>query len=92
MAEKISDNGVVRDMTSEEKAEIAVSDEQLALDKLNDLRRHRTFMLKETDWMSASDLTMDNNWKTYRQELRDITKTYKSISDSGFKWPTKPKE
>ena len=90
MAEKISENGVIRDMTSEEKAEIAVSDEQLALDKLNDLRRHRTFMLKETDWMSASDLTMDDNWKTYRQELRDITKTYKSMGDSEFKWPTKP--
>jgi hypothetical protein len=47
-------------------------------------------MLKETDWMSASDLTMDDNWKTYRQELRDITKTYKSMGDSEFKWPTKP--
>ena len=30
-------------------------------------------MLYETDWMANSDVTMSNDWKTYRQELRDIT-------------------
>ena len=28
--------------------------------------------------------------KTYRQSLRDITKTYKSMDDADFSWPTKP--
>jgi len=31
---------------------------------------------------------MSDAWKKYRQELRDITKTYKSPDN--VKWPTKP--
>ena len=46
----------------------------------------------ETDYMGHSDVTMSAEWKTYRQELRDITKTFKSISDKDFKFPEKPKE
>ena len=34
--------------------------------------------------------TMTDAQKTYRQSLRDITKTYKSMDDAGFSWPTKP--
>jgi len=49
-------------------------------------------LLKETDWMSASDLTMTDNWKIYRQALRDITKTYQSMDADGFVFPTKPTE
>ena len=36
--------------------------------------------------------TMSNDWKTYRQSLRDITKTFKSMSDKDFKFPEKPTE
>ena len=40
--------------------------------------------------MSLPDApTMSDAWKKYRQELRDITKTYKSLED--VKWPTAPK-
>ena len=31
---------------------------------------------------------MSDEMKTYRQALRDITKTYKTLDD--VKWPTKP--
>ena len=57
---------------------------------LADLRKQRNNLLAETDWLANSDVTMSAKWKTYRQELRDITKTYKSLNDDGFAFPTKP--
>ena len=43
--------------------------------------------------MSLPDApTMSDAWKKYRQDLRDITKTYKSMQDKGFTFPTKPTE
>jgi hypothetical protein len=33
---------------------------------------------------------MSDAWKNYRQELRDITKKFKSINDKDFKFPDKP--
>jgi len=59
---------------------------------LADLREQRNSLLAETDWMANSDVTMSNDWKTYRQSLRDITKTFKSMSDKDFKFPEKPTE
>ena len=53
------------------------------------LRLQRNGKLAESDWMANSDVTMSDAWKKYRQELRDITKTYKSLED--VKWPTAPK-
>ena len=45
-------------------------------------------ILSETDWRASSDLTMSDEWRTYRQALRDIT------SQEGFPnditWPTEP--
>ena len=59
-------------------------------EKLAELRHQRNNLLIETDWRASSDLTMSDEWKTYRQSLRDITKSYSSIDDAGFAWPTKP--
>ena len=59
---------------------------------LAELRTQRNILLAETDYMGNSDVTMSAKWKTYRQELRDITKTFKSMSDKDFKFPTKPTE
>ena len=57
--------------------------------KLDVLRAERNAKLAETDWMSLPDApTMSDAWKKYRQELRDITKTYKTLDD--VKWPTEP--
>jgi|TARA_B100001094_G_scaffold225835_1_gene220139 hypothetical protein len=57
---------------------------------LQRLREKRNSMLSKSDWRANSDVTMSDEWKTYRQALRDITKTYKSIQDDGFEWPTEP--
>ena len=59
---------------------------------LAELRTQRNILLSETDWWASSDLTMTDAQKKYRQDLRDITKTYQSLSDKDFAFPTKPKE
>ena len=58
--------------------------------RLKNLRAIRNILLSETDWRSGSDLTMSDAWKKYRQDLRDITKTFQGMSDKDFKFPTKP--
>ena len=57
---------------------------------LVELRAKRNVKLAETDWTQNRDVTLSNdaNWKTYRQALRDITKTYKTRDT--VKWPTEP--
>ena len=60
--------------------------------ELAELRYQRTLLLSETDYMGNSDVTMPTKWKTYRQELRDITKKFKSMNDKDFKFPEKPTE
>ena len=54
------------------------------------LRNQRNTKLEETDYLALSDNTLSNDMKTYRQSLRDITKSYTSIDDAGLAWPTKP--
>ena len=52
------------------------------------VRSQRDNLLSKTDWMANSDVTMSDEWRTYRQALRDIT------SQEGFPnditWPTEP--
>ena len=58
------------------------------------LRAERNKLLDESDWVVTREREEEGSvsnyadWKTYRQSLRDITKTYKSLDD--VKWPTKP--
>jgi len=59
---------------------------------LSKLRFARNQLLAETDWWASSDLTMTDAQKKYRQDLRDITKTFSSLSDKDFAFPTKPTE
>ena len=55
---------------------------------LNMLREQRNLLIAKTDWWASADLTITDAQKKYRQDLRDITKTYKSLDD--VKWPTEP--
>ena len=51
------------------------------------LRLERNARIAETDWRASSDLTISDDWKNYRQALRDIT----TQSDpTNITWPTKP--
>ena len=82
---------VTRDLTSEEQKELDALKPN-AKKQLEILRSERNRLLFETDWWASSDLTMTDAQKKYRQDLRDITKTYQSLSDKDFAFPTKPTE
>ena len=45
-------------------------------------------MISKSDWMGCSDVVMSDEWRQYRQELRDIT------TQEGFPhnvdWPDEP--
>ena len=77
---KISHNGVIREATAEEQKEIddrqakAVSERPTK--KLTKIRYIRNKKLQETDYLSNSDVTMPDNIKTWRQQLRDLPQTY----------------
>ena len=59
--------------------------------RMSNLRIQRNQLLAETDWMSNSDVTMSDEWKTYRQELRDITNGLDTVEKcNAVTWPTKP--
>ena len=73
----------------------ALADGQANRD-LSELRTQRNSLLAQTDWVvikekeEGGSVSNFADWKKYRQELRDITKTYKSLED--VKWPTAPSE
>ena len=52
------------------------------------IRNYRNGLLTETDWRAFPDVTMSDEWKTYRQELRDIPASNTVYED--VTWPTKP--
>jgi hypothetical protein len=59
--------------------------------RMEDLRTRRNQLLTDCDYMGNSDVTMTDAWKTYRQALRDITKTTPADDAlSNITWPTKP--
>ena len=71
--------------------------------KMQDLRYERNRRLTDSDWTQASDSPLSDSkkaeWKTYRQSLRDMTKTIDvatikqdgpHIDISSVTFPTKP--
>ena len=76
----VSHNGVIREATAEEQAEIdarqskAVSDKPI--EQLAEIREIRNQKLSETDYLAMSDNTMSEEMKTYRQSMRDIPQDY----------------
>ena len=68
-------------------------DDKPAID-LEKLRIERNNLLSQTDWIvirereEGGSVSNFADWKKYRQKLRDITKTYKSLVD--VKWPKEP--
>ena len=90
-------NGVQVQFTAEEETARDAEEAAWANGALSraqaDLRSRRNRLLAETDWMASSDLTMSDNWKTYRQALRDITtQTPSDDALSNITFPTKPTE
>ena len=92
MARTRNENGVEIALTPEEEtardAEEQAWADGAAAREMDSIREHRDRLLTETDWMSNSDVTMSDEWKTYRQLLRDIPASntvYENVT-----WPTQP--
>tara|TARA_R100000541_G_scaffold52751_1_gene60547 strand:+ start:328 stop:570 length:243 start_codon:yes stop_codon:yes gene_type:complete len=53
-----------------------------------DVRAERSAKLADSDWRASQDVTMPDEWRTYRQLLRDVP------AQAGFPnsitWPTEP--
>jgi hypothetical protein len=71
--------------------------ELLSAEPMRLLREERNRILTETDWTQSRDVTLskDTELKTYRQALRDITKTTEpKLDENGnlinIVWPKKP--
>ena len=55
------------------------------------LRQDRNSKLAETDFYALSDVTMSDDMKTYRQELRDLPSGKDTVEKcNNVTWPTKP--
>ena len=88
-------DGVEVQFTAEEEAARDVEEKAWDDDALNraleNLRFKRNNLLAETDWMANSDVTMSDDWKTYRQALRDLTSGLDTVEKVNAKeFPTKP--
>ncbi|MAJ12648.1 MAG: hypothetical protein CMD09_01360 [Flavobacteriales bacterium] len=55
------------------------------------LRQKRDLKLADTDWRASSDVTLSDEWKKYRKDLRDFPATLddaKVIQE--YTWPAEP--
>ena len=88
-------NGNIVQFTVEEEAardaeEKAWADGALARAQSN-LRSKRNRLLAETDFYALSDVTMSDDMKTYRQELRDLPADKDTVEKcNNATFPTKP--
>ena len=76
--------------TARDAEEKAWEDGALARAQAN-LRSKRNRLLAETDFYALSDVTMSDDMKTYRQELRDLPAGKDTVEKcNNATWPTKP--
>ena len=88
-------NGNIVAFTAEEEtaadnAETAWNNGALSRAQAN-LRSKRNNLLAETDFYALSDVTMSDDMKTYRQNLRDLPSGKDTLDKvNNATWPTKP--
>ena len=57
----------------------------------NEVRAERNRLLADTDYFALSYVTLADNMKTYRQQLRDLTSGLDTVDKvNNVTWPTKP--
>ena len=89
------ENGVAVEMTEAEVAEhnasLPTESEQIASQWVS-VRIQRNLLLNQTDWVvtkaSETGVAVSDEWKTYRQELRDLPATQTDVDN--ITYPTKP--
>ena len=88
------DNAVAKDkdgkVVSWDASAVATKEAELiSAFKLQELRTERNRLIAETDhWVLSDTADATSAQTTYRQDLRDITKTATSLDD--VTWPEKP--
>ena len=66
-------------------------DEIMSTFPMGELRIERNRRLAETDFYALSDVTLADNMKTYRQNLRDLPDGKDTVDKcDNVTWPTKP--
>tara|TARA_B100000424_G_C22858494_1_gene457606 strand:- start:234 stop:566 length:333 start_codon:yes stop_codon:yes gene_type:complete len=81
-------NGTKPISESDIQAQFTTVKFDIAMEKL---RSTRDSLLAETDFYALSDVTMSDDMKTYRQNLRDITKGLDTVDKvNKVTMPTKP--
>ena len=87
---KVVDNVRIQ-LTAEEETQLDADAEANDLN-LGSVRQQRNGMLSGTDWTQIGDATLGNHtaeeWRTYRQALKDIPQTYSRVSE--VVWPNDP--
>ena len=70
----------------------SAKDARLLAEQWTGIRRERDRLLTETDWMTFADSpALSDDWKTYRQTLRDLPNAQKAKTTyASITWPTKP--
>ena len=92
------DSSVTIPTESELNTKVAELD---AAEPMRLLRKERNELLSKTDWMVTRSIetgvAMSNDWKTYRQALRDLPASsspsldeYYDLDFSSVTWPTEP--
>ena len=92
------DSSTTKPTESELNTKVAELD---AAEPMRLLREERDVLLSETDWMVTRSIetgvAMSNDWKTYRQALRDLPASSSPSLDEFFDldfssvtWPTEP--
>ena len=76
----VNENGVDREATETEKADIIARNKAWEDDKpnrqLSQIREIRNEKLSETDYFAMSDNTMSDEMKAFRKSMRDIPQDY----------------
>ena len=78
------------EFTDSEKLEVEYYNNHIApKEAIESLRTRRNQLLTESDWTQSRDvfLSNDEEWITYRQQLRDLPKNTDPMNPV---WPTKP--
>ena len=88
-------NGERIQLTAEEEAQRDQEEAEWEAGKFDraiaSLRQDRNNKLAETDFYALSDVTMSDEMKQYRQDLRDITEGLTTVEEvEAVEFPTKP--
>ena len=67
----------------------------LIIDPYHYLRKERDYLLQQSDWMANTDVVMTEDWKKYRQALRDLPAAQEPQLDhdgnlTNVDWPEVP--